>query len=98
LNIFSVSPSHRNPYFNMVEQSEDDFFKLCKQGNFLTRQSTPKVYDMNASFYFYKKIFFQEDRESVITSKSLVYEVPHLCFDLDNPIDFDFMTYLIENN
>ena len=99
INIFSVSPSHRNPYFNMVEQNEDDsFFTLCKKGNFLTRQSTPKVYDMNASFYIYKRDFFNEEWKTAVTDKSLIYEVPHLCFDLDNPIDFEFMAYLIESN
>lgn len=98
LNIFSVSPAHRNPYFNMVEQKEDGFYSLCKQGRFLTRQSTPKVYDMNASFYIYKKSFFDEKMSSVISPKSLVYEVPHICFDLDHPVDFEFMEYLMENN
>lgn len=55
LNIFSVSPANRNPYFNMVEKLENsDFVKLSKQGNFLSRQSAPKVFDLNASFYIYK--------------------------------------------
>lgn len=97
LNLFSVSPANRNPYFNMVEETENGFVSLCKTGNFLTRQSAPKVFDMNASFYFYKKKFFDENCTRVITNKSLVYEIPHLCFDLDHPIDFDFMTYLLEN-
>jgi CMP-N-acetylneuraminic acid synthetase len=98
LNLFSVSPAGRNPYFNMVEQSEGGFVSLCKQGNFLTRQSAPKVYDMNASFYIYTAAFFQKNHQKVITDKSIVYEVPHLCFDLDHPIDFDFMSFLLENN
>ena len=97
VNLFSVSPANRNPYFNMVEENEQGFYKLCKKGSFLTRQSAPKVYDLNASFYFYKKRFFQENYKSVITNRSLVYEVPHICFDLDHPIDFEFMTYLLEN-
>ncbi|MDO4228183.1 MAG: acylneuraminate cytidylyltransferase family protein [Capnocytophaga sp.] len=97
VNLFSVSPANRNPYFNMVEANEQGFYELCKKGSFLTRQSAPKVYDLNASFYFYKKKFFDENYKSVITNKSLVYEVPHICFDLDHPIDFEFMTYLLEN-
>lgn len=97
VNLFSVSPANRNPYFNMVEENEQGFYELCKKGSFLTRQSAPKVYDLNASFYFYKKRFFQENYKSVITNRSLVYEVPHICFDLDHPIDFEFMTYLLEN-
>ena len=93
-NIFSVSPCHRNPYFNMVEENKEGFYELCKKGSFLTRQSAPKVFDMNASFYFYKRTFFDNDCERVIY-KSLVYEVPHLCFDLDEPIDFEFMSFLL---
>lgn len=94
-NIFSVSPCHRNPYFNMVEEKEDGFYKLCKKGSFLTRQSAPKVFDMNASFYYYKRAFFDNNCERVITDRSLVYVVPHLCFDLDEPIDFEFMSFLL---
>lgn len=97
LNLFSVSPANRNPYFNMVEEKGDGFVGLCKKGEFLTRQSAPKVYDMNASYYIFKKNFFDEKHATVITDKSLVYEVPHLCFDLDHQIDFEFMSFLLEN-
>lgn len=98
LNIFSVSPAARNPYFNMVEQAEDGYYKTSKTGRFLTRQSAPKVYEMNASFYFYTRKFFFLGLYSAITDRSLVYEVPHMCFDLDHPIDFILMSNLLENN
>lgn len=97
-NLFSVNPANRNPYFNMVEQQPNGYYHLIKTGTFLTRQSAPKVYDLNASFYFYKKSFFQDNLKSAITTKSLIYEVPHSCFDLDHKIDFEFMEYLIINN
>ncbi len=97
LNLFSVSPANRNPYFNMVEEKGNGFFELCKKGQFLTRQSAPRVFDMNASFYVFKKAFFAENHKTVITDKSLIYEVPHLCFDLDHQIDFEFMSFLLEN-
>lgn len=97
-NIFSVSPASRNPYFNMVEENETGYFNTCKKGAFLTRQSAPKVYDMNASFYIYRANFFKCGFKSAITEKSLIYEVPHICFDLDHPIDFEMMSFLMENN
>ena len=50
---------------------------------------------MNASFYYYKRVFFDNNCERVITDRSLVYVVPHLCFDLDEPIDFEFMSFLL---
>lgn len=100
INLFSVSPSNRSPYFNMVEQKENGFYAQVKKPNGLlqTRQSAPKVYDLNASFYFYKRFFFDLDYKGAITDKSLIYEVPHICFDLDHPIDFEFLSYLLVNN
>lgn len=97
LNLFSVSPANRNPYFNMVEEKENGFYELCKKGRFLTRQSAPTVFDMNASFYIFKKEFFKQEYKTVITDRSLIYKVPHLCFDLDHQIDFEFMSFLFEN-
>lgn len=100
VNLFSVNNANRNPYFNMVEQKENGFYSQVKQlpQNVFTRQSAPKVYDLNASFYFYKRRFFTEGYKSAITDKSLIYVVPHICFDLDHPVDFEIMSYLIENN
>lgn len=100
INLFSVSPAGRSPYFNMVEQKVNGYFSQVKQpeGIVLTRQSAPIVYDMNASFYFYKRAFFDMGYKGAITDKSLVYVVPHTCFDLDHPIDFEIITYLMANN
>jgi len=99
-NLFSVSPANRNPYFNMVEKGADGYFYLIKKlpDNILCRQSAPKVFDLNASFYFYRRIFFDMGLQSTITEKSIVYEVPHSCFDLDHPIDFEFLSFLIWNH
>jgi len=100
INLFSVSLASRSPYFNMVEQKENGFFAQVKQpeGLVLTRQSAPKVYDMNASFYFYKRAFFDLGYKGAITDKSLIYEVPHTCFDLDHSIDFEILSLLMGNN
>jgi CMP-N,N'-diacetyllegionaminic acid synthase len=99
-NLFSVSPANRNPYFNMVEQGADGYYQTCKKPaeDILSRQSAPKVYDLNASFYFYRRNFFDLEFQSVMTEKTLIYEVPHICFDLDHPIDFEFLSFLISNN
>lgn len=100
INLFSVSSANRSPYFNMVEQKENGFYAQIKQpeGSVLTRQSAPKVYDMNASFYLYKRSFFDLGYKGAITDKSIIYVVPHVCFDLDHPVDFEILSYLMENN
>lgn len=99
VNLFSVSPAARSPYFNMVEQKENGYYALVKQpeGTILTRQSAPIVYDMNASFYFYRRVFFESGYRGAVTDKSLVYVMPHVCFDLDHPVDFEFISFLLNN-
>ncbi|MEM6806084.1 MAG: acylneuraminate cytidylyltransferase family protein [Bacteroidota bacterium] len=99
-NIFSVSPANRSPYFNMVEQKGNGFFNLVCQleDPLFTRQSSPKVYDMNASFYIYRRTFFDQGLNSAITEKSIVYVMDHLCFDLDEPIDYEFLSFLMREN
>jgi CMP-N-acetylneuraminic acid synthetase len=98
LNIFSVNKANKNPYFNMVEENGNGYFELSKKGEFLTRQSANPVFELNASFYFYKREFFNLVDKTVINSRSLIYEMNHICFDLDHPIDFEFMSFLFENN
>ncbi len=98
LNLFSVSNAHKNPYFNMVEIQPDGYCQICKllSEGVKARQSAPKVFELNASFYFYRRSFFEDKEMRVINSKSLAYLMPHICFDIDEPIDMDFMKYLIE--
>lgn len=99
VNLFSVSPAGRSPYFNMVEQKTNGYYALVKQpeSSVFTRQSAPVVYDLNASFYFYRRSFFEQGYKGAITDKSLIYLVPHICFDLDHPIDFEFISYLLDS-
>jgi CMP-N,N'-diacetyllegionaminic acid synthase len=98
LTLFSVNPAGRNPYFNMVEDQGNGFFDLIKKaadGAVMSRQKAPLVYDLNASFYWYRRTFFDAGLKTPITSRSLVFVMDHLCFDLDHPVDFEFLEFLI---
>ena len=99
LDLFSVSHPGRSPYFNQVEQKENGYYNKVKDaGTVLTRQSAPQVYDLNASFYYYRRAFFESGAKSPITDRSLIYLMKHTCFDLDHPIDFEIISFLLENN
>ena len=98
LNLFSVNPANRNPYFNMVELQKNGYYDLVKKGEFLTRQSAPDIFDLNASFYFYRRFFFDQDTPKTICNRSMIYIMQHICFDLDHPVDFEFMEFLLTNN
>jgi CMP-N,N'-diacetyllegionaminic acid synthase len=100
-NLFSVNPAARNPYFNMVEENSNGFYSLVKtnpDATVMTRQSAPRVFDLNASFYWYRRSFFEKGFKTAVTEKSIIYIMNHICFDLDHPVDFLFMEYLIQND
>ena len=98
-NIFSVGKAKRNPYFNQVEyDNSSKFVQLSKKiENINRRQVAPKVFDMNASIYIYRRSFFTQEFKSVFTPKSLAYEMSGLCFDIDEQIDFEIMESLIKS-
>lgn len=96
LNIFSVNPAARNPYFNMVEVGEDGFAHVSKANVMVkSRQNAPKVYDMNASFYFFTREFMSGTYQVSTTDRSLIHIMKHTCFDLDEPIDFKVLDIML---
>lgn len=95
LTIFSVNPCARNPYFNMVEERSDGFYGVVLGGKYKTRQSAPKVYDMNASIYVYRRQAIDCADPQAVTDRSLIYAMKHICFDLDEPSDYDYLEYLL---
>jgi CMP-N-acetylneuraminic acid synthetase len=96
LSIFSVSFPKHNPYSDMVEPDDQGFAKVCKdKGAFLSRQTSPRVYELNASFYFFRRKFFEENHPTQISDKSLAFPVDHICFEIDDMVDMDFLDFLI---
>lgn len=96
LTVFSVNPCARNPYFNQVEEGDDGFCHVVLGGRYTTRQSAPKVYDMNASIYVYRREALDCESPRAVTSRSMVYVMDHICFDLDEPSDYDYLSFLID--
>lgn len=97
LTVFSVNPCARNPYFCMVEKKDSGFYREVKDGKFTTRQGSPKCYDMNGSIYVYSRESLTiPEHPRAVTDRSLIYVMPHICFDLDEPQDYDYLAYLFE--
>lgn len=96
LTIFSVSPCGRNPYFNQVEMGDNGFCHLVKEAHFTTRQASPKVYDINGSIYVYRREALACEDPRAVTKRSLIYVMDHLCFDLDEPSDYDYLAFLLD--
>lgn len=100
--VYSVAPSRRNPYFNMVKE-EKGFFCKAIPSNFTTRQEAPVFYDMNASIYAYSPdalrnkehaTFFNSNCDAVVMKDTGI-------LDIDSEEDYELMQviakYLYEN-
>lgn len=96
LTVFSVNPCARNPYFNQVEESADGFCHVVLGGKYTTRQSAPKVYDMNASIYVYRPASLDAEHPKAVTQRSRAFVMDHICFDLDEPSDYDYLAFLMD--
>lgn len=100
--VYSVAPSRRNPYFNMVKE-ENGFFCKAIPSTFTTRQEAPVFYDMNASIYAYSTRalktkplvgFFKDHCDAIVMEDTGI-------LDIDSEEDYDLMqviaTYLFNN-
>ncbi len=98
-NVYTVCEAHKNPYFNMVELDIDDkarLSKTCGEGQIFSRQTAPKVYDMNASIYIYKKDFLLRTK-TIHSDNTMVYIMPQeRSIDIDTPLDFKFVEFLLK--
>ena len=90
--VYSVAPSRRNPYFNMVKE-ENGFFCKAIPSNFTTRQEAPVFYDMNASIYAYspdalrhkeQATFFNSHCDAVVMKDTGI-------LDIDSEEDYELM-------
>ena len=96
-NILSLTPSRKNPYFNMVEIKRNNKLEIVKKFSkkIHSRQKAPKVYEINAGIYAWK-------RKSLIKSYNLInkntqyFIIPNSrSLDIDTPEDFKIVKSLL---
>jgi len=91
-NLITICKARKNPYFNMIEYKNKkfDYIKKIKK-KILRRQDAPKVYEMNASIYIWKKNYL--NKNSKLFSKNTVcYEMPYnRSIDIDSPDDLEIV-------
>jgi len=95
-NLFTVCKSKKNPSFNIVEFYKNEI-KLVKKSskNIVARQNAPKVYDMNASIYIWKRAALL--RKNLFNKKTSVYVMPpERSIDIDDFFDLKLVKLLIK--
>ncbi len=100
--LFSVVKARRNPYYNMVELNRKGFAVISKKPkNFILRsQDTPKVYDLNASIYFYNRRFLLNPKNKFVlqSKKAAIYVMDEACgTDIDSEDDLKYVEFLLKN-
>ena len=95
-NVFSVTPAHRNPYFNMVEIKRSKV-TLSKNGNYASRQFAPEVFDMNSSIYAWWKDILKKEKKTFLKGSRIYIMPKERSIDIDDYIDFKLAEILVKN-
>lgn len=98
--LVSVNECTRNPYFNMIEINNDKI-QIVKKGKskIFSRQSAPKVYDMNASIHIRSRniLLKQKSLKSKFTNKSGIFLMPKKrSIDIDGIFEFNLIKKIIQ--
>lgn len=88
-NVFSVNPSGRNPYYNMVELVDGKPRKVGKiKERLIDRKDAPKVYDMNDGINVWHYDVLFSDRRIVNEDAKFYIMDRERGIDIDEEIDF----------
>jgi CMP-N,N'-diacetyllegionaminic acid synthase len=92
--LITVTPSRRNPYFNMVEIRNGVIHTVKETHERLfCRQDAPKVFDMNASIYIWKRDAILT-RDDLFGDRTSMYEMPEgRSIDIDSEEDWNYIEY-----
>ena len=93
-NLFSVTPSKKNPYFNMVEIKNKNSSNKKSKKIINNRQQTPETFDMNASIYIWKRRQLFKSYNLFNKKTSIYVMPPERSIDIDTDFDFKLVKYL----
>ena len=99
-NLITAMPGRRSPYFNLVEVDKNGKVALSKtlDSSVVRRQDAPKSYDMNASIYIWKRDAILNEK-ALFLEKTGLYVMPEeRSIDIDTPLDYEFVSFLMRKN
>ncbi|MCX5781158.1 MAG: acylneuraminate cytidylyltransferase family protein [Elusimicrobia bacterium] len=98
MNVFSVAPCDRNPYYNMVEEINGRISIVKKtKSNLKDRRDAPKVFNANDGILVWKRdVLFS--KELFFNKRSKMYIMPReRSVDIDEESDFIYAEYLLKS-
>jgi len=97
--VVGITPSERNPYFNMLKKGEDNQVDLViQQGDkYSRRQDTPEVFDLTTVCYVGKPSTILT-KNSIFEGKVAGVEIPReRAIDIDTELDFQIAEFLFKS-
>tara|TARA_Y100001968_G_scaffold288903_1_gene291522 strand:+ start:9468 stop:10163 length:696 start_codon:yes stop_codon:yes gene_type:complete len=94
--VISITPSKRNPFFNIVRMGKNNIVELVNQGQkkISRRQDTPETFDIATVAYVTRPEFILKSNQiwdGVVSGVKIPYE---RAIDIDEQIDFEIATFL----
>lgn len=99
-SVLTATPARRSPYFNILEVSQNGEVTVSKKPEqaVLSRQSSPKCYDMNASIYVWSREPFISDPSCFYKDTRLLIMPDNRSVDIDSELDFDIVEAIMKKN
>lgn len=95
-NIISISPSKKNPFFNMVTLNKRNVKLVSNKTNqkFFSRQKAPKSFDVDPSVNAWTRKSIIESNN--IINKNTIYNIipNNRAMDIDSKLDFKIVEFL----
>ncbi len=94
--VCSVVDSRRSPYFNMVEEKKDGYYRKICQSDYTARQQAPKTFELNASIYAYNPLFLNSNINKTLLDYDCGISImqDYFVLDIDSEKDFKMMELL----
>jgi CMP-N-acetylneuraminic acid synthetase len=95
--VIAVTPSHRNPWFNMIQIQDNNLIKLVNDSESAVsrRQDAKKVYDLTTFVYIADPEFILRE-SNIFSGRVKAIEIPvERSIDIDTQYDFDIAEFLL---
>ncbi len=87
--VFAVTPSSKNPYFNIIKIKNNKLYLACASNRKIQRrQDAPKCYDLTTVCYVFKPNFIIKTNNLFKGRTGIVEITKDRSLDIDNMIDY----------
>ena len=87
----------KNPFFNQIIERKNKISIVKKsKKKIVSRQLAPKVFDLNASIYIWKKYILLKSEKLINKKTGLLKMKPERSIDIDDKLDFKIVKYIYE--